>query len=167
VIDLNWTLVAQVVNFLILVFLLKKILAEPIKKALDNRQSYIEDSIATAEADKAEAATMKQTYHDQLMKARGEAQEIIDKATKFGEQTRDTIIEESKEEATKILKQAQAEIERERAKALADLRNEVASLSVLVAGRIIGQNLDAKGQDKLVEEFINQLDSKGAGGLLC
>lgn len=166
-IEINTTLVVQIIHFLLLVVILAKVAYKPIMQAMAERQAHISNTISAAEQQQAEAVAMKQEYQALLVQARVEAQAIIDKATKLGEKTREEIIRETKEETAKMLKLAQAEIAREQAKALADLRNEVATLSVMVAGKIINQNLDAQAHDKLVQDFINQLDNKGAGGLTC
>lgn len=166
-IDINATLIAQIIHFLLLMTLLTWVAYKPITKALADRQAYISNAISTAEQQQADAAKLKQDYQALLVQARNEAQGIIDKATKLGDQTREDIIRETKEETAKMLKLAQAEIAREQEKALNDLRNEVATLSVLVAGKIIGQSLDAKVHEKLVQDFISQLDNKGADGLPC
>jgi len=167
VIEINATLIAQIIHFLLLMTLLTWVAYKPITKALADRQAYISDAINTAEQQQADAAKLKQEYQALLVQARNEAQAIIDKATNLGEKTREGIIRETKEETTKMLKQAQAEIAREQEKAINDLRAEVATLSVLVAGKIIGQKLDAQSHDKLVQDFISQLDNKGADGLPC
>lgn len=161
------TLVAQIIHFLILMTLLTWIAYKPITKALADRQAYIRDTISSAEQHQAEAAKMKAEYQAQLVQARTEAQAIVEKATKLAEQERDEIIRATKDETARLLKQAQTEIQREQEKALVQLRNEVATLSVLAAGKIIGQTIDQKAQEKLVEDFINQLGKKENGGLPC
>src|SRR6266498_2935726 len=109
VIDLNTTLIVQIINFLLLMVFLTWVAYKPITKALADRQAYISDTINTAEQQQADAAKLKQDYQALLVQARNEAQAIIDKATKLGETTREDIIRETKEETTKMLKQAQAE----------------------------------------------------------
>jgi F-type H+-transporting ATPase subunit b len=166
-IEINATLIAQIIHFLLLMTILTWVAYKPITQALADRRAYISDTLRAVEEQQAEAAKMKAEYQAQLVQARAEAQALIDKATKIGEQTREQLIRETKEETAKLLKQAQGEIQREREMALVQLRNEVATLSILAAGKIIGQTIDAKAQEKLIEDFINQLDSKGTGGLPC
>ncbi|HBS60958.1 MAG TPA: ATP synthase F0 subunit B [Firmicutes bacterium] len=166
-IEINATLFAQIIHFLLLVVVLTWVAYKPITQALADRQTYISSTIDAAEKQQAEAAKMQEEYKALLVQARAEAQSIVDKATKLGEQTREDIIRETKEETAKMLKLAKSEIAREQEKALADLRNEVAALSVLAAGKIIGEKLDAQAHEKLVQNFIGQLDNKGAGGLPC
>lgn len=166
-IEINATFFAQIIHFLLLVAFFTWVAYKPITQALADRQAHIRGTIDAAERQQTEAAKMKEEYQALLVQARTEAQAIIDKATKFGEQTREEIIRETKEETAKMLTLAKSEIAREQEKALADLRNEVATLSVLAAGKIIGQKLDVKAHEKLVDDFIGKLDNKEAGGLPC
>lgn len=166
-IEINATLIAQIIHFLLLLVVMTWVAYKPITKALADRQAYISDTLDAAEQQQTEAAKMKEETQAILVQARGEAQAIIDKATKLGDQTREDIVREAREETVKMLKLAKSEIARDQEKALADLRNEVATLSVLAAGKIIGQNLDVQAHEKLVEDFIGQLDNKGAGSLPC
>ena len=88
-VDLNATLIAQIINFLILVAILTKVAYKPLMKALADRQAKIADSLATAEQEKQAAEKLKQEYLAQLTEARVQAQTIFDKAAKLAEQTKD------------------------------------------------------------------------------
>lgn len=164
-VELNATLIAQIINFLILVAILTKVAYKPLMKALADRQARIADSLSTAEAERAAAAELKREYQEQLAQARNQAQEIVDKATKLAEQTKDEIVKEARAEHARLLKEAQEEIARERERAVAQVRNEVVALSVAAAGRIIGQNLDAAANAKLVADFIDKLSPEKLGGV--
>lgn len=166
-VDLNGTLLAQIVNFLILVLILAKFAYKPLMQALADRQAKIENSIADAERQSAEAATLRQEYQQQLANARTQAQEIVDKAMKVAEESKEEIIAAARAEHARLLAAAHAEIERERERALAEMRSEVVAISLAAAGKIIGQHLDEQGNAKLVEQFIEQLDEKKIGGLPC
>jgi len=166
-VDLNATLIAQIINFLILVGILTKFAYKPLTKALAERQAKIENSIAEAEQQKAAAAALHQEYQEQLASARTQAQAIVDKAIKVAEESKEEIIAAARAEHARLLKVAQEEIDRERERALAEMRSEVVSLSLAAAGKIIGQNLDEQGNAQLVEQFIAQLDEKKIGGLPC
>lgn len=164
-VDLNATLIAQIINFLILVAILTKVAYKPLMKALADRQARIADSLSTADAERTAAAELKREYQEQLAQARSQAQEIVEKATKLAEQTKDEIIKEARAEHARLLKEAQQEITRERERAVADVRNEVVALSIAAAGRIIGQNLDQSANAKLVTDFIDKLDAQKLGGV--
>lgn len=165
--EINATLIAQIINFLILVFILKKLAYKPLMEMMEARQTSIADNLATAEKDKQAAAQMKREYQEQLTAARAEAQAIVDKAMKQAEKNKEEIIEEARVEHARLLKAAQEEIAREREMALAELRAEVVGLSMAAAAKIIEKNLDVETNSKLVSDFMDKLDEKKIGGLPC
>jgi F-type H+-transporting ATPase subunit b len=166
-IDLNATLIAQIINFLILVAILSKVAYKPLMKALADRQAKISDSLNSAEEERVEAVRLKQEYQQQLAEARGQAQAIVEKAMRIAEQTKEEILTEARTENARLLKAAQEEIARERDQALVQLRTEVVSLSMAAATKIVGQNMDNANNAKLVADFIDQLDEQKIGGLPC
>ena len=90
-VELNGTLIAQIVNFLILVGILTKFAYKPLMKALEDRQKKIADSIDSAERERQEAQQLKLNYQQQLSDARAEAQAIVEKAEKLAEETKEQI----------------------------------------------------------------------------
>ena len=166
-VDLNATLIAQIINFLILVAILTKVAYKPLMKALADRQAKIADSLATAEQEKQAAEQLKQEYLAQLTEARVQAQTIVDKAAKLAEQTKDEILKEAREESARLLKATQEEIARERERAVAELKGEVVTLAVAAASKIIAQNMNEAANAQIVDDFINNLDGKKIGGLPC
>ncbi|MBP2652695.1 MAG: atpF [Firmicutes bacterium] len=159
-VDLNATLIAQIINFIILVVILTWVAYKPLMKALADRQARIADSLETAEREKTAAEELKKEYQEQLAQARTQAQAIVEKATKLAEQTKDEILQEARAEHARLLKEAQQEISRERERALTQLRAEVVSLSIAAAGKVIGHNIDDSVNAALVTDFINKLDEQ-------
>lgn len=167
-VQIEWgMLLAQVVNFLILMFALAKFAYKPLMKILADRQTFINESLDNAKKEQEKAEKLKQEYQLQLADARNQAQAIIDKATRFAEQTKEEILNEARDEQARMLKAAQAEIVRKREIALGELKNEVVALSLAAAAKIIEKNLDYDTNSKLVNEFINKLDNQSTGGLPC
>lgn len=166
-IDLNATLIAQIINFLILVAILTKVAYKPLMKTLEERQSKIAGSLETAENEKKAAEQLRREHQEQLNSARAQAQAIVEKAVKLAEESKEEILAEARAEHARMLKNARDEIAREQEKALAELRSEVVSLSMAAATKIIGANLDQQANSKLVSEFIDKLDEKKIGGLPC
>lgn len=162
-VDLNATLIAQIINFLILLAILAKFAYKPIVKALEDRQAKIKADIDAAEQGKTAAEQLQKEYQAQLAQARTEAQKIVDKAMKIAQQNKDEILAEAKDEHARLLKNAREEIEREREYALAQLRNEVVVLSVAAASKIVRKNLDAETNKQLVDDFIAELDDRKIG----
>lgn len=166
-VDLNATFFAQIINFLILVAILAKLAWKPLTRAIEDRKAKIENDLAGAEREKTAAEQLRAEYQQQLADARTQAQVILEKATKLAEQTKDQILEEARAENARLLKAAQEQIAIERDRALAEMRSEVVFLSVAAASKIIGQNLDAGANAKIVADFIDKLDVEKTGGLKC
>ncbi len=164
-VELNMTLIAQIINFLILVYILKRFAFGKVLQAMSDRQARITGNIEAADRERAAAEELKREYQEQLAQARTQAQAIVEKATKLAEQAKDDIMKEARAEHARLLKDAQEEIARERERAVADIRNEVVALSIAAAGKVIGQNLDAKANAKLVGDFISKLDAQKIGGV--
>ena len=161
--NINMTLIAQIINFLILMFLLAKFAYKPLLNMMEERRQGIISNMEAAEQDKLAAAKLKEEYEAQLAEARGQAQAILERANKLATETQDAIIAEARAEHERLLKTAQEQIERERQKALADLRGEVVSLSMLAASKIVGRNLDNETDQQIVKDFIANLDDADGG----
>lgn len=166
-VDINMTLFAQILNFLILVVILTKVAYKPLMKVLAEREEKIAKSIKSAEQDEIAAKKLLVDYQKQLASARIEAQEIVDKATKLAAEEREAGIAETRAEIERMRKSAQADIERDRELAVAKLKGEVVALSMAAAAKIITSNIDEKVNEQLVSEFIDKLDTEKIGGLPC
>ncbi len=167
-IDLNATMLAQVVNFVILMLLLTKLAWKPLLKTINERQARISNSIESAEQERIAASELKTEYQEQMRNAKNDAQAIIDRAMKAADNAKEEIIASAREEHARLLKAAEEQIARDRRQALEDIRSEVVAISVAAASKIIGQSIDEKVNAKLVDDFINQLDNhQKQGGRPC
>ncbi|HWR42048.1 F0F1 ATP synthase subunit B [Sporomusa sp.] len=164
-IDLNATLVAQIINFLILVAILTKIAYRPILAALEERRAFIEKNLEDAERERSLANTMKQESEEQIIEARIQARSIIDEAIRLGEKSRETILQKAWEENARLLKETQEEIERDYQQAMNRLRAEVAVMAVAAAEKIIEKNLDIETNTRLVQNFIKDFTKEKYGEL--
>lgn len=151
------TLIFAIINFLILLFCLKKFLYKPLFKMLDERASTIAKNLDEAESARDEANALKAEYEASLKEAQTKAQEIIQNANKLGEETRAEIVAKAREEAVRASEKAREEINREKEQALKDLRAEVADLAVDAASKIIGRNVTVADHENLVNEFIKEV----------
>ena len=165
--ELNATLIAQIINFLILLFILKKLAWKPLIGAIEERQAKIAGALDSAEQDRVAAQQMKAEYQQQLQQAKADAQSIVDKAMKLADETKNEIINSAREEHARLLAAAHDQIARERQQALEDIRSEVVMLSLAAATKVIGQSVDEKLNAKLVDDFIKKLDDTKSGGLPC
>lgn len=159
---LNNTLVAQVFNFIILLIFLRIVVYPHIVRILEERQNYIANSVTAAEEERKQAEALRQQYLDELNKAKAEAQEIVQKATKAAEVQAQEILESAKAESARIKESALQDINREKEKAVAELRDQVATLSILVASKVVSEKITADVQRGMIDEFI-----KEAGDLPC
>ena len=149
--------ICAMINFIVLLFCLKKFLYKPVFNMLDARANQIEENISQAQLDRDQAAAMKAEYESSLKNAQTQAQEIIQNANKLGEQTHAEIVEKAREEAMRAGEKARAEIAREKEQALNELRAEVADLAVGAAGKIIGRSVTAEDHEKMIDEFIKEV----------
>ena len=165
--NFNMTLVAQIVNFLILVLVLAKFAYKPLLKAMADRQARIASDLAAAEKERQAAEQLRLDYQQQMQEARAQAQAIIDKAVKTADQMKQEILEEARAEHARMLKNAQLEITRQTDAAMAGIRGEVVAMTVAAAAKIIEKEMNTETNEKLVTDFIEKLDSAKIGGLPC
>lgn len=164
-IDMNATLVAQIINFLILVAILTKFAYKPILAALEERRTSIERSLEEAEQQRMLAETVKQESQQQIIAARIQARSIIEEATILGEKSKENIIQQALEENERLVRETQEEIERNYQQALSKLRTEVAVMAIGAAEKIIEKNLDAESNTRLVKKFIKNFTKEKYGEL--
>ena len=166
-IDLNATFFAQILNFLILVAILRALCYKPVVSMIKAREDKIAESLAKADSDVAEAESLKKDYQAQLAEAREKAQAIVDKAEKVAASNRETSLQDTKREIEQMKKAAQAEIQRDRERAADQLKKEIVALSLLAAGKVVEKNMEASENEALVGDFIDKLDKDKIGDLSC
>ena len=166
-IELNATLIAQILNFLILVVILRLVAYKPVARMLQQRSDKIQGDLDKAESDRKEAEATLVQYKQKLSDANVKAQEIIDKAEKVARDERDAAVEATKREIEQMKKNAEEDIQRDRERITAQLRGEVVSLSLAAAGKLISKNIDNKENERLINDFINKLDKDKLGDLSC
>ncbi len=148
-----WIIVSAL-NFLVFLVVLNLLFGGTIRKMLTDRRARIEQGLADAEQarhDREASAAERQTT---LVDARREAREILDRAQKVAQETRDADIAATKADLEHLRQRATAEIEAETQRALLDLREEVANLALSAAGRVVGETMSDPRQRRLVEEFL-------------
>lgn len=157
---------AQTVNFILLVLLLYRLLYKPVRTFLDNRTAEIEGQIRAAEENQAASIALRQQLEEQAKDSRRQARKFLDEATKRAEVLQAEMLQEAREEAAAIIRRAQEVTELEKAKAWAELKEQVAELSLLLASKVITQSLDEQQHQALISETMGQLDSLSKGKLV-
>ena len=149
------------INFLILVGVLGKFLYKPFLEFMNNRRQSIQDALDNAELTNRRADEKMQNYNKRIAKAEEESREIIREAKQRADAQADEIIEEANHKATEIILKAEQTIEREKEKAMEDMRQEIAALAVLAAEKIVEQEIQRIGQEAIVDEVIKQARNTG------
>ena len=162
----NMTLIAQVLNFFILLFILKKFAYKPLLDLMEARRQRVVSDLENAEKNRVASEELKAEYEKQLAEVKHEAQVIMDKANKLANETREEIIAQARAEQERLIEAARDQIAREQQKAMMELRNEVASLSMLVATQIVGKSMDEQKDKQIIADVLSKLDDK-QGGLPC
>jgi F-type H+-transporting ATPase subunit b len=152
-----WKLLFQVINFLLLLYLLNRFLFKPVLKLLDERESRIRKGLEDAETAARDRELAKAEREAALDEARKEAQAMVARANKIAEDSRAEIVAEAKEQAEKVAARAREEITAEKDKARAELRATVADLALQAAGRLVRSEMDAPTHRRLVDEFLTEV----------
>ncbi|MCD6334507.1 MAG: F0F1 ATP synthase subunit B [Candidatus Latescibacteria bacterium] len=155
-ININYTLLLTILNFLVLVYVLKLLLWAPLTKFLDDRAKGIEESIRAAEVNREEAQRLVEQQEEALRKARMEAREIVDRGIAEANREARRIRHEGEKQATKIIDQARADIALEVEQAKLELRNQTADLSVALAERILRRTLGEEDHRALIETSLRE-----------
>jgi F-type H+-transporting ATPase subunit b len=155
---LNLTFVVDIVVFLALLYLLSKYVFPVIDKALKARQQQVTLALSEAEAARREVEGARQKERSDLAEARHQAQEILDRAQKLGEELREELRQKGREEQEAMLTRARAELAQEREQAVSQLRRQVADLVLLATSKILREELDQKRQRRLIDEALHEVD---------
>ncbi|MEN2767297.1 F0F1 ATP synthase subunit B [Ornithinibacillus xuwenensis] len=150
-------MLTQLFFFVVLLILLRKFAWGPVMDMMKKREEYVASEIDAAEQSRLEAEKAANEANEQLKQTKLEAQKIIEDAKNAGVKQEQDIIESARMEADRIKKAAQQEIQNEKEKALQALQDQVASLSVLIASKVIEKELSAQDQEKLINEYIKEV----------
>lgn len=156
-INLFWVIVSAI-NFLILLAIVWTFAFKPLAKTLDDRKAAIEQGLKDAEQARRDRESAEADRVATLAEARREANDILTRAQKVAQESRDADIAATREELERMRVRATAEIEAEKTRAIADLRGEVADLALLAAGRVVGETMSDDRQRRLVQEFLTTSD---------
>jgi F-type H+-transporting ATPase subunit b len=158
-------LIFQVINFLLLLYLLNRFLFPSVIRMLDERKGRISKGLEDAEAAARDRELARAEREAALDEARKEAQAMIARATKIADDSKAEILAEAKAQAEKATSKARGEITAEKDRALAELRTHVAELALEAAGRLVKSEMDGPTQRRLVEDFLSEVtpaDAKGS-----
>lgn len=147
-------LIAQLINFAILLVILRIFLFGPIMRMLDERRQRIEEGLNAAEQAAEQASASEEESQRILAEARAEGQAAIQRAQEAANRLREELEARARDEARQIVDRAREEVQVERDQAIQQLRAEFASLTVEAAERIINQSLDRSAHQRLIDEVL-------------
>ena len=150
-----WTLVI----FVILLFVLSRYAFKPLTKAVAEREAALEAAIADAKRDREEAQRLLEEQRAGIAKAHAEAQQLIAEGRAVGERVRAEMLEETHKQQEGLLVRARQEIEREKERAVQQLRAEAVDLALAGATKVIEKNLDDQTNRRLVESFLSTVNT--------
>ena len=154
-VSINYTLIAQIVNFIILLWLLAKFAYKPLLKAMDDRRAKIVKDMDQADHARKDAGAMKQQYADQLKNAKKEANDIISRANNMAQQLHDEALASAQKERAELLASGRQTVEMEKRKALLEVREQIIALSTEIAGRVLQAKLDSAEDQALVTKITD------------
>ncbi len=149
-----WTLLV----FALTMILLRKLAFPRIAEALDRRQKAIEESIDAADRTRVEADQLLAEYRERLTAARQQADDIVARARKAGEQQEADLVTHGRQRREEIVEQARKDIETETRRAIQEIRAEVADMTILATEKVTRKTLTSADQRRLVEEAVAELD---------
>ncbi|MDD5916202.1 MAG: F0F1 ATP synthase subunit B [Clostridiales bacterium] len=152
-----WHIAASVLNLIILFFIVKRFLYKPVVKILNERNQQVRDIYSDAEKARADAEHDKAEYSAALASAHEKSAEIVRAASEEARKSGEEIIAGAKTEADRLRRKADEDIANERRKAVSELKGEIGSLSVELAGKVIDREINPEDHKRLVDDFIDGL----------
>ena len=152
-VNLFWVIVSAI-NFLVFLVLIWTFALKPVTGMLADRQSRIEQGLKDAEQARRDRESAEADRVATLSEARREASDILARAQKVSQETRDADITATREELERMRERAAADIEAEKQRAIGELRSEVTNLALAAAGRVVGETMSDDRQRRLVQEFL-------------
>lgn len=152
-----WTALFVLLNTLAVFFVAKKNLFVPVKKMIDSRQKEIDSMYDEANAAKAQAQALQAEYQEKIAAAQQTGERIVKESVARGQSREEEIIRQANAQASAILDKAAADIAQEKKKAINEAKNEISSIAMAIAGKVVERELNTEDQEKMVDSFIEAL----------
>lgn len=152
-----WTALFILINTVTMFLVLKHFLFQPVLKMIKERQDEIDDMYAKADEAQAKASALEQEYQEKLSVATETGERIVKEAMARGQSREEEIVRQANLEAAAIMDKAAADIAQEKKKAINDAKDEISGMAMAIAEKVVGRELQTADQDKLFDEFLNEL----------
>lgn len=156
-VDINATFFIQIANTFILFLIMKKLLFEPVTNFIATRELEIATEIKDAEDKKSEAIALKEGYLEKIKNVEMEGKDIIKEAKVNAEEQAANIITKAHEDEKNLRVKNQKELEREKAKAINELKDEISNLAIMTASKVIEKDLSLEDHGALIDQFIDEV----------
>jgi F-type H+-transporting ATPase subunit b len=156
-VNLFWVIVSAI-NFIVFFVIIWTFAFKPVSRMLDDRRERIEQGLKDAEQARRDRENAEAERVATLAEARKEANDILGRAQRLAQETRDADIAATREELERMRERAMNDIEAEKQRAIGELRGEVADLALAAASRVVGESLTDERQRRLVNEFLASTD---------
>ena len=153
----TWTALFTLLNTITLFLVLRHFLFKPVMKMIKDRQEEIDTMYREADEAKSSADALGAEYQQKLSVAADTSERIVKEAVDRGRQREEEIIRQANADASAIRSKAAADIAQEKKKALNDAKDEISGMAIAIAEKVVGRQINEADQDKLVDEFIDQL----------
>ena len=153
----GWNILVTICNTIITFLIVRKFLFKPVRKMLAARAEEVQAMYDQAEADRAEAAAMKKDYTESIANAKAEAAQITQSATRRATVRSEEILAEASRQATDLKKKAEQSIEMERKKAMNEIKDEIADLSIMIASKVVEKDINEADHKRMIEDFIDKV----------
>ena len=158
------SLLAQLINFTLLLVLLSVLAYKPLLRVMDERRKRIQEGLDAAEESKRRLSETEKEVARELEKARQEGQALISQAQQMSSRIQEEGQTQARTEAEQLLERARSEIQMERDSAIAELRREFANLTIIAAERVIRRSLDQEAHRQLIEEVLAEVPQDSGNG---
>lgn len=152
-----WTIILQIGNLLLTIWLFKRFLLKPVQNILRQRQELVNADLDAAKAAKEQAQEAEQAYAKSLEGAKEEAAALVRSAAQTAQTRSEQIILDAKQEAAAIRAKASDDIARERRNAVNEIKNDISDIAVSIASKVVEKEISEKDHEKLIEEFIDKM----------
>ncbi|MCQ2510722.1 MAG: F0F1 ATP synthase subunit B [Lachnospiraceae bacterium] len=155
-----WTLIAQICNLFIQLWLIKKFLLTPVRNILAKRQEMTDAKIQEAEQAKNEAHAIKTEYEQNMKEAKEKANEILATAQKNANTQAEEILQEANQQVAQLKAKAERDIAQEKKKAVNELKDEIGDIAMEIAGKVIDREVKEADHEKLIDDFISNIGNE-------
>ena len=150
------SLIAYLINFIILLGILSLFAYKPLLRMLDARSESIRESLEAADRAREDAASSQEAIQEQITEARREGQRIMDQSREAAERFRTEEMDKARQEAEAFVERARADIQRERDNAVEDVRASFGDLAITAAERVIRSSLDRTAHEDLINQVLEE-----------